>query len=388
MNTKIIGVALLLLGFAGGWMWMDYQNALRQPVLVDRMILIEIEKGDSLGRIIDKLVAEKGVIKPFWFRVIALQKKALKKLKTGEYELTPGLTVPKILALFVQGKTKQHAITFPEGWSFKEMRHEIEKNTDLEHTLNGVAFDDVMSKLGIGGKLFAHPHAVSFVLTFDDLNHCFRRDFGYGIIPKTPFIVLHSEAMQSPDCASSPVAKPSPEGLFFPDTYFFEKHTSDVALLKRAYDKMQRVLQQEWLKKAEGLPFKTPYEALILASIVEKETGAAAERPQIAGVFIRRLEQKMLLQTDPTVIYGMGESYQGNIKSKDLTTATPYNTYIISGLPPTPIAMPGRAALHAVLHPAEGDSVYFVARGDGTHVFSATLKDHNSAVDKFQRNKK
>jgi UPF0755 protein len=180
----------------------------------------------------------------------------------------------------------------------------------------------------------------------------------------------------------------SPEGLFFPDTYFFEKHTADVVLLKRAYEKMQRVLQQEWLKKADGLPFKTPYEALILASIVEKETGTAAERPQIAGVFVRRLEQKMLLQTDPTVIYGMGESYQGDIKSKDLTTATPYNTYVISGLPPTPIAMPGRAALHAVMHPDQGDTVYFVARGDGTHVFSTTLKDHNLAVDKFQRNKK
>ena len=245
-----------------------------------------------------------------------------KKLKTGEYELTSGLTVPQILALFVQGKTKQHAITFPEGWSFKEILHEIEKNPNLEHTLNGVDFGSVMAK--------------------------FKSD------------------MQSP------------EGLFFPDTYFFEKHTSDASLLKRAYDKMQRVLQQEWLNKAEGLPFKTPYEALILASIVEKETASTAERPLIAGVFIRRLEQNMLLQTDPTVIYGMGESYQGDIKSKDLTTATPYNTYIISGLPPTPIAMPGRDALYAVLHPDKGDSLYFVARGDGTHVFSANLKDHNS----------
>jgi UPF0755 protein len=151
---------------------------------------------------------------------------------------------------------------------------------------------------------------------------------------------------------------------------------------------MQGVLQHEWLNKAEGLPFKTPYEALILASIVEKETAAVAERPLIAGVFIRRLEQNMLLQTDPTVIYGMGESYQGDIKSKDLTTATPYNTYIITGLPPTPIAMPGRDALYAVLHPDKGDSLYFVARGDGTHVFSATLKDHTKAVDSFQRNKK
>lgn len=151
---------------------------------------------------------------------------------------------------------------------------------------------------------------------------------------------------------------------------------------------MQTVLQQEWLNKAEGLPFKTPYEALILASIVEKETGAKAERPLIAGVFIRRLEQDMLLQTDPTVIYGMGENYKGDIGYADLTTATPYNTYVVKGLPPTPIAMPGRDAINAVLHPDNGSNLYFVARGDGTHVFSATLEDHNAAVDTFQRKKK
>ncbi|HEY8035496.1 MAG TPA: endolytic transglycosylase MltG [Methylobacter sp.] len=335
MNNKIIGATLLILSFVSGWLWMDYQSALHQPALIDRTVYIEIEKGDSLDRIIDKLVDQKLAVKPFWFKVIAFQENALKKLKTGEYELTSGLTIPKILKLLVQGKTKQHAITFPEGWSFKEILHEIKKNPNLEHTLKSVDAQSVMTKF-------------------------------------------------KPD-ATVPA---SPEGLFFPDTYFFEKHTSDVALLKRAYDKMQRVVQQEWLNKAEGLPFKTPYEALILASIVEKETGATAERPLIAGVFVRRLEQNMLLQTDPTVIYGMGESYQGDIKFKDLTTATPYNTYVISGLPPTPIAMPGRDAIYATLHPDKGDSLYFVARGDGTHVFSATLKDHNLAVDMFQRNKK
>jgi UPF0755 protein len=332
MNNKIIGFTLLVLSFASGWLWMDYQKALHHPALTDKTVYIEIEKGDSLDLISDKLAAQQLDITPFWFKVIAFQDNAFKKIKTGEYELTSGITIPQILALFVQGKTKQHTITFPEGWSFKEILHEIEKNPNLEHTLNGVDFASLMIK--------------------------FKSD------------------MQSP------------EGLFFPDTYFFEKHTSDVSLLKRAYEKMQQVLQQEWLNKAEGLPFKTPYEALILASIVEKETGAAAERPIIAGVFIRRLEQNMLLQTDPTVIYGMGESYQGDIRTQDLTAATPYNTYIISGLPPTPIAMPGRDALNAVLHPDKGDSLYFVARGDGTHEFSANLKDHMTAVDKFQRNKK
>jgi UPF0755 protein len=334
MNSKIIGFILLVLSFVGGWAWMDYQSALHQPTLVDRTVYIEIEKGDSLNRIVDKLVEQKLVINPFWFKFIAFQENALKKLKTGEYELTSGLTIPKIIKLFVQGKTKQHAITFPEGWSFKEMLREIEKNPNLDHTLHGIGFGQVMAKLNA-------------------------------------------------DKTAS-----SPEGLFFPDTYFFEKHTTDVSLLKRAYEKMQLVLQQEWANKSEGLPYKAPYDALILASIVEKETGKASERPQIAGVFIRRLEQNMLLQTDPTVIYGMGENYHGDIQSKDLTTATPYNTYMVSGLPPTPIAMPGRDALNAVLHPDKGDSLYFVARGDGTHEFSATLKEHNLAVDKYQRNKK
>ena len=333
INIKVISLVLLMLSFASGWMWMDYQAALHQAA-VNETVYIEIEQGDSLNRIIEKLAAYKLAVKPLWFKAMAVQDDAYKKLKTGEYELTSGLTAPEILALFVQGKTKQHAITFPEGWSFKEIRREIDKNPNLEHTLTGTDFDGVMTKI-VGAN----------------------------------------------------VSVQRPEGLFFPDTYFFEKHASDASLLKRAYDKMQQVMQQEWLNKAEGLPFKTPYEALILASIVEKETGVVSERPLIAGVFIRRLEQNMLLQTDPTVIYGMGDSYQGDIKSKDLTTATPYNTYVISGLPPTPIAMPGRDALYAVLHPDQGDSLYFVARGDGTHEFSATLKDHTKAVDSFQRNK-
>ncbi|MDD1626509.1 MAG: endolytic transglycosylase MltG [Methylococcaceae bacterium] len=329
---KIIGLGFVILSFMGGWLLRDYQSTFHVPVVIDNQVTIEIEKGDSFNQITDKLVNQKLAIQPFWFKVVALQDESYKKLKPGEYELPPGITVPEILALFVQGKTKQHTITFPEGWSFKEILHEIEKNPNLEHTLSSTDFGSVMTKLKVD--------------------------------------------------------KQNPEGLFFPDTYFFEKHMSDVSLLKRAYDKMQTVLQQEWQNKAEGLPFKTPYEALTLASIVEKETGAKTERPLIAGVFIRRLEQDMLLQTDPTVIYGMGENYKGDIGYSDLTTATPYNTYVVKGLPPTPIAVPGRDAINAVLHPANGSSLYFVSRGDGTHVFSSTLEDHNAAVDTFQRKKK
>jgi UPF0755 protein len=328
----IVCVLLALMVVCGDWAWRDYQSALYAPAVRGNPVVIEIDKGDSFNQITDKLLIQNVDFKPFWFKVIAVQENASKKLKTGEYELAPGLTLPEILALFVQGKTRQYAITFPEGWSFKEILQEVKSNPSLEHTLHDVDNDALMLQLGA------------------DIKH--------------------------------------PEGMFFPDTYFFEKHTTDVALLKRAYDKMQLVLKQEWRHKIGSLPFKTPYEALILASIVEKETGVVTERPLIAGVFMRRLQTGMLLQTDPTVIYGMGENYQGNITYKDLKTVTPYNTYVTKGLPPTPIAMPGRDAIYAALHPDNSNNLYFVARGDGTHEFSATLKDHNLAVDSFQRKKK
>ena len=328
MSNKIIGITLLVFSFSAGWAWLDYRTAMQESV-VAQPVYIDIAQGDSLSQIAVKLVEQKLPIKTFWFKVIAYTTGSAKKLKAGEYELAPGSTVPDILELFVQGKTRQYSITFPEGWGFKEVLQEMERNPHLEHTLNATGDDVLLAELK------------------SDLKH--------------------------------------PEGLFFPDTYFFENHTSDIALLKRAYKKMQEVLEQEWQTKAEKLPFQNAYQALIMASIVEKETAAVSERPLIAGVFIRRLEKDMRLQTDPTVIYGMGEHYHGDIGVKDLKTETPYNTYIIKGLPPTPIAMPGQDAIHAALHPDDGDSLYFVARGDGTHVFSSTLADHNRAVNLFQR---
>jgi UPF0755 protein len=332
MTNKIIGFTLLIFSFTGGWAWMDYQSAVKIPVVLNKQVYVDIEKGDSLNRITDKLIEQNVAVKPIWFKVFAYTSESAKKIKTGEYELTPGLSIPEILALFVQGKTKQYAITFPEGWSFKDILQEVQNNPHLEHTLNSADLEALMLKFGADAK---HP-----------------------------------------------------EGMFFPDTYFFEKHMTDVSLLKRAYDKMRQVLQQEWLNKAENLPFKNPYEALILASIVEKEAAVIEERPLIAGVFIRRLEKGMLLQTDPTVIYGMGDHYKGDITYEDLKNTTPYNTYVVKGLPPTPIAMPGKEAIYASLHPDTGNSLYFVSRGDGTHIFSSTLKDHNRAVDIFQRKKK
>ncbi len=333
MIAKFFTIIILLFSLALVWLWTDYNEALSRPAIVEKDIDIEIKKGDSFNRISDKLLEQKVAINPLWFKLTAYQKKISNKLKAGEYELTAGMTMPEILALFVKGKSKQYSITFVEGWSFKQILQEIQDNPYIDKTLDGSDFQDIMARLG------------------SDYIH--------------------------------------PEGLFFPDTYFFDKNTTDLALLKKAYDKMQLLLKQEWENKEKGLPLQNAYQALILASIVEKETGAAAERPEIAGVFIRRLNKGMLLQTDPTVIYGMGDKYKGNIRYKDLRRHTPYNTYVIEGLPPTPIAMPGKAAIHAALHPEKGKSLYFVARSDGsgTHVFSASLREHNNAVNKYQRKK-
>ncbi|MEI7795373.1 MAG: endolytic transglycosylase MltG [Methylococcaceae bacterium] len=329
--NKIIIYALIGLSYFGGWLWMDYESAISNPVVIEKFVTIDIEKGDSLKQITNKLVAQNVKIKPFWFKFLAKINGENKKIKSGEYELAKGLTAKDILALFVQGKVKRHAITFPEGWNFKAIRQQLDANPYIEHTLKSVQINDIVKQLGISQ------------------NH--------------------------------------PEGLFFPDTYFFEKHTTDVAILKRAYTKMQIILAQEWQGRAANLPITTPYQAICLASIIEKETAAPFERAQIAGVFSRRLQQNMMLQTDPTVIYGMGETYQGNIKTADLKNPTPYNTYTFKGLPPTPIAMAGREAIHAALHPDASEALFFVAKGDGTHVFSANLDAHNAAVETYQRHK-
>ena len=328
---KILSILSLLLLIGGLGVWGEYKKALVAPVVIGETKLVEIKRGDSFNTISDKLVAQGVLIKPLWFKVIAYQTKLINKLKAGEFELKAGLTATEVLNTFVKGKTHQYLITFPEGWSFKQILMEIQHNPYLKKTLKDVDFQTIMAKLA------------------SDYNH--------------------------------------PEGLFFPDTYFFDKNTTDFSILQRAYKKMQVVLHAEWLNKEHNLPIENAYQALILASIIEKETGAAVERGQISGVFTRRLRKGMLLQTDPTVIYGMGDSYDGNIRYKDLRERTAYNTYVIKGLPPTPIAMPGKAAIYAALHPVKGETLYFVAKGKGrgTHVFSATLREHNNAVNKYQR---
>ncbi len=324
--ATLLSVSLLLLGLCAH---KDYQCAMQSPVVSNTPILLEIEKGDSFSRITEKLKAQSVVIKPFWFKFLAYKDRSFNKIKTGEYELLPGLTMPGLLSLFVLGKTKQHSMTIPEGLNFKQVLQKLEQEPNLKHTLTEQQSAVLMQALGA------------------ELNH--------------------------------------PEGVFFPDTYYFEKHTEDRAILKRAYQKMQTVLTTAWQTREADLPLSTPYEALILASIVEKETAVASERPLIAGLFIQRLKQHMPLQTDPTVIYGMGERYHGNIKRADLTTSTPYNTYTFKGLPPTPIAMPGQESIKAVLHPDASDYLYFVAKGDGSHQFSKTLAEHNKAVALYQK---
>ena len=332
MRNKLFGLTLLCMSFAGGWAWMDYRHALTAPIVKDNPVVIEIVKGDSMTRIAEKLAEQQLKVSVLWFKVIALKNQTAAKLKTGEYEFTTGLTLPEIIDQIAKGKTRQHSITFPEGWSLAEILAAVNNNPYIDHTIQNTSPEALRAQLGI--------------------------------------------------------SESNGEGLFFPDTYFFEKNMSDVSLLKRAYGRMQSVLQEEWAQRSANLPLNSPYQALILASINEKETGAKDERPLIAGVMVRRLQSDMPLQTDPTVIYGMGANFHGNIAEQDLKTPTPYNTYLIKGLPPTPIAMPGRESIHATLHPDTGNSLYFVAKGNGTHVFSSTLQDHNHAVEIFQKQKK
>jgi UPF0755 protein len=237
-----------------------------------------------------------------------------------------------LLELLVSGKTRLVPVTIIEGWTFAQMREALARHPSLRQETAGKTPEEVMALIGSPG-LF-------------------------------------------------------PEGQFFPDTYFTSKHTSDLDILRQAHKKMRSVLESEWNGRMVNLPLNSPEEALILASIVEKETGRASERPAIAGVFIRRLQKGMRLQTDPTVIYGMGDQFHGNLRKDDLRRDTPYNTYTRGGLPPTPIALPGRDAIHGALHPSEGTHLFFVAKGDGTHTFSTTLEEHERAVDQFQRNQR
>jgi UPF0755 protein len=330
---RLAGLLLLLASFAGAWLAMDFNSFRTAPLTIgDEAVSLLVKPGSSFKSVASEL-HERGVLEqPVYLVLLARWQGVDGKIKAGEYALHPGLDPEQLLQQLTEGQVLQYALTLIEGETFREMMRRIAEAPALEQTLGDHKGETVMQAIGYPG--------------------------------------LH------------------PEGRFLPETYHYPRGTRDVDVLRRAFRDMETFLDAKWAKRDADLPLKTPYEALILASIVEKETGLASERPQIAGVFVRRLKKGMRLQTDPTVIYGIGEQFDGDIRFRDLRKDTPYNTYTRAGLPPTPIAMPGKEAIHAVLHPAPGDSLYFVARGDGSHEFSATLGAHNRAVDTYQRKRR
>lgn len=296
--------------------------------MAESQTIFLIKPGTSIKSIAQDLSLKKIINDPWLFILLAKLEGVETRVRAGEYQIEAGLTSDELLKIFTKGSAIQYSFTIIEGWSFRQMLAAIAEDPIIEHSLDGKSDAEIMALLG-------HPER-------------------------------------------------HPEGLFFPDTYRFPKGTSDLDFLRRAYQVMESHLQREWNQRDVGLPLKNSYEALILASIIEKETGAGFERPLIGGVFNQRLKKGMRLQTDPTIIYGLGDSFDGNIRFRDLRKDTPYNTYLHAGLTPTPIALPGLDAIRAALHPANTDALYFVSKGDGTHHFSKTLDEHNAAVNRYQ----
>jgi len=335
---KLIVLLIIVATFVAAWYWNEYKIYLQTPISLpanDTEIIFSVNKGERVRNIAENLYQQKIIQHPEYFRFYARLSHKAEKIKAGEYSLKQGMTIIDMVDLFVSGKVNQYSLTIVEGWTVKEALEHIKNDANLIKTSEFESPFDTRSGLKLAKKLGSQ---------YDNL-----------------------------------------EGLIYPDTYKFPKGSTDIQFLKRSYEGMQKVLHQEWQNREKNTPLKTSYEALILASIVEKESGVSSERSQIAGVFIRRMNKKMRLQSDPTIIYGMGDRYKGNIRRRDINEKTPYNTYQISRLPPTPIAIPGRDAIHAVLHPDKGKSIYFVADGSGGHVFTNNLKDHNRAVKEYLR---
>lgn len=331
---RFLGLAGLIILFSSitlTLVYLDYKAFLQTPISTKKEVIFTVKSGMSFSALNKKLVSENIITESRYLELLARHSKRANKIKSGEYNIMPGILPDELLNIFVSGKAVQYSMTLLEGWQIHEMLEAIKLNDVLEKKLTTHDSDKILTTLG-------YPESVA-------------------------------------------------EGLFFPDTYHFPRGTSDVDFLKRAYERLQQVLDQEWQNRAENLPYKTAYEALIMASIVEKETGLASERAKIAGVFVRRLNKNMRLQTDPTVIYAMGRQFDGNIRKKDLKIDSPYNTYRYKGLPPSPISLVGREAIHAALHPEDGKELYFVSKGDGSHYFSETLAEHNRAVVKYQLKK-
>ena len=327
-TIKLLLLCSLLAIATGIYAWFYWQEWMQKPLPIPKEgITVTLEKGQTLGHLLNDLSRQQLLAYPKPLRWYA-QAQNKTKVHQGEYFLQPGITPEGLLEKLNKGEVVLYQITFLEGWTIKQVLSALAAKDKIKPDSKNLTLDEIAKKLGIKN------------------NHL--------------------------------------EGWIFPDTYTFSRNTSDLDLLQQAHNKMRQLLDEKWQTRAEHLPYKTAYEALIMASIIEKETGHSSERNQIAGVFVRRLQQGIRLQTDPTVIYGMGDAYKGKIRRKDLNTPTPHNTYTNTGLPPTPIAIPSLASIEAALHPAEGNALYFVAKGDGTSEFSATLQEHNAAVRRFQ----
>ena len=324
---SVIGV----LGVAGGLWWYAHEPL----VLPAKSVDFTVRPGSNVRQIARDVSAAGVKVQPDILALLARLQGSATNLKAGSYVLEGRVTPLDLIEKMSKGDVTMASVALIEGWTFRQFRAALDKHANLEHATTGLSDRQVLQMLAD-----AEQASIDFI---------------------------------------------HPEGLFFPDTYLFAKRSKDIDVLRRAYRAMGKQLTAAWEQRASGVPYKSPYEALIMASIVEKETGRTSDRPTIAGVFVNRLRKGMLLQTDPTVIYGMGEAYDGNIRKRDLQTDTPYNTYTRAGLPPTPIAMPGAASLTAALNPANTKALYFVARGDGTSEFSETLEAHNRAVNKYIR---
>jgi UPF0755 protein len=320
----VIGVVASVAAVAGFSWWA------KQPITSEgEVIAFTVLPGSGVGLASQQIAAAGVPLNPWLFSMLARVTQKASRIKAGSYELKPGTTPRRLIDQLVRGEFAQESLTIIEGWTFRQMRQAIAGNKGLKHETAELSDNELMATI-------------------------------------------------SPDFKA-------PEGLFFPDTYLFAKGSPDLNIYKQAHAVLMARLKSAWEKRDPSLPYANPYQALTMASIIEKETGQKSERAMIAGVFVNRLKLGMLLQTDPTVIYGMGDRYEGKISKKDLLTDTPYNTYTRTGLPPTPIALPGAQSLEAALGPAKTDALYFVSRGDGTSKFSGNLLDHNRAVNQFQR---
>ena len=326
---RLLYTSVLMAMLLVAWFYLHIHSSITLPTLPYEF---SVRAGSNLKQVSQQLEDDGVILNKWTFILLARYLDQESAIKAGDYLLNETVTQLALLNYLTSGDAKRNAVKFIEGWTFAQLRQVLDE----------------------------HP-----------------------LIKKLTADLDESEILRM--IGASEIAA---EGIFFPDTYYFLKDSSDIEILQRAYRTMQKHLQSEWASRAQTLPLTTPYEALILASIVEKETGVETDRAEIAGVFINRLRQGMRLQTDPTVIYGLGEQFDGNLRKKDLLTDQAYNTYTRHGLPPTPIAMPGLASIRAALNPAETDSLYFVAKGNGESHFSTNLADHNKAVNKYQKQPK